>query len=436
MGASAHLSALIACRTVSATPDAAEFARFRGTLAELYPRTHAEIEYEVLPGGSLLYRWHGASSDRPLLLMAHHDVVPAPVSGWAENGWLADPFAGEVIDGAVYGRGALDDKGALVCIFEAVEQLLVEGFTPARDVLLFSGADEETLGSGAKTAAQLLTERGITPWLVSDEGGAIVEPGMLPGTPTHTAAVAVAEKGTVDVQLVARSLGGHSSMPLPGGATERLAEAVLRVSRFEPGNTTPEALRRMLENRRPHLDLELARAMNGHDEQLARVVASQGPELDAMTRTTMVVTRLDGSEGDNVLATTAKANINVRLVPGDTIDALVQRLERLLHGLDVQIARVSGDDPSPTAPSEGAPWELLNKAIHAVDPALDIVPYLQSGSTDSRYFTDATRQVYRFAPLVMHEAQRRSVHGINEHVAIDALERGIAFPRTLITENR
>ena len=172
-----RLSQLIACRTVSADPDPREFARLRGLLAELYPRAHEALVREELPNGSLLYTWRGAAQERPLLLMAHHDVVPAPTEGWSR-----DPFGGELDGGAVHGRGALDDKGPLVCLFDAVESLLAEGHVPAHDVLLFTGADEETVGDGAKAAAALLAERGVTPWLVSDEGGAIVEPGMLPGT--------------------------------------------------------------------------------------------------------------------------------------------------------------------------------------------------------------------------------------------------------------
>jgi carboxypeptidase PM20D1 len=426
-----RLSLLIACRTVSADPDPREFARLRGLLGDLYPRAHDALTREELDNGSLLYTWRGAARERPLLLMAHHDVVPAPAEGWTR-----DPFGGEINEGAVHGRGALDDKGPLVCMFEAVEGLLAEGLTPAHDVLLFTGSDEETVGDGAKAAAALLGQRGVKPWLVSDEGGGIVEPGMLPGTAdTAVAAVAVAEKGTVDVRIAALSPGGHSSMPQPNGATERLAEAVVRISRHVPEVVLPEAVSRMIASRAPHLPASLAQAVSGDAQNTAHVLAGLGPELEAMTRTTMVVTRLSGSPGDNVLATRAEANVNVRLVPGDTIAALLARLATLLADLDIEVVSVSGDDPSPTAPSAGEPWELLERAVRAVDPELAVVPYLQSGSTDSRYFTDLAPAVYRFAPLVMTAAQRRSIHGIDEHVSIAALEAGTAFHRTLIRDH-
>lgn len=427
-----RLSQLISCRTVSADPDPREFASLRGLLRDLYPLAHQALTREQTPNGSLLYTWRGASSQRPILLMAHHDVVPAPAADWSR-----DPFGGEIDGGAVHGRGALDDKGPLVCMFEAVEGLLAEGLTPAHDVLLFSGSDEETVGDGSKAAAALLSERRVTPWLVSDEGGGIVEPGMLPGTDhTSVAAVGIAEKGTVDVRIAALSPGGHSSMPQPHGATERLAEAVLRVSRHSPEVLLPEAVSRMIESRRPHLPPAVGRTLDGDPVAIATALAGLGPELEAMTRTTMVVTRLSGSPGDNVLATRAEANINVRLAPGDTTAALLRRLGTLLDGLHVEVVSVSGEDPSPTAPSIGGPWDLVNRAIAAVDPDLEVVPYLQSGSTDSRFFTELSPAVYRFAPLVMNAAQRRSIHGNDEHVSIAALEAGIRFHRTLIHDHR
>ena len=246
----------------------------------------------------------------------------------------------------------------------------------------------------------------------------------------------MAEKGTVDVRIAALSPGGHSSMPQPRGATERLAEAVVRISRHTPEVILPEAVRRMVDARRAHLPAELAERVDGDALSTATALAGLGPELEAMTRTTMVVTRLSGSPGDNVLATRAEANVYVRLAPGDSIAALLDRLAVLLADLEIQVVSVSGDDPSPTAPSTGAPWELLTRAVHAIDPGLAVVPYLQSGSTDSRYVTALTSAVYRFAALVMTAAQRRTIHGVDEHVTLAALEAGVAFHRTLISDHR
>jgi carboxypeptidase PM20D1 len=165
---------------------------------------------EVVAEYSLLYTWSGSDPSRPpILLLAHQDVVP--VEAGTEKDWEAPPFAGEVRDGYVYGRGATDDKGYLVAVMEAMETLLARGFEPRRTVMLAFGHDEEVLGSGARAMAQLLKERNIRAWLVLDEGMAVLLDNPLTAKPA--ALIGVAEKGYMTVRVTARSEGGHSSMP-------------------------------------------------------------------------------------------------------------------------------------------------------------------------------------------------------------------------------
>ncbi|PWW21948.1 carboxypeptidase PM20D1 [Geodermatophilus normandii] len=236
--AAARLGELIRIPTVSSRDpdqvDAAAFARFRDRLAELYPHTHRVLEREVLDGGALLWRWRSGTDRPPLVLMAHHDVVP--VTGQA---WTRDPFSGAVEDGWVHGRGAVDDKGSLVAVLEAVESLAAAGHTPARDVYVSSSNDEEVLGVGAQQAVQVFRDRGIEPWAVVDEGGAVVT-GVFPGVPGQIAVVGLAEKGLLDVDLVTSDPGGHASSPTPDGAPARLARAILRLDAApsRPGSTT------------------------------------------------------------------------------------------------------------------------------------------------------------------------------------------------------
>ncbi|PTT15307.1 acetylornithine deacetylase, partial [Microbacterium sp. HMWF026] len=161
-------------RTDPAEVDDEAFALFHAALERLYPLVHARLEREVVAGRSLLYRWAGRSADAPLVLLAHQDVVP--VDGQV---WRHPPFAAEVVgegaDAAIHARGAIDDKGALVAILEAVEAALADGVTPAADVWLAFGHDEETRGSGARAMAALLAARGVRPAMVLDEGGAVVD---------------------------------------------------------------------------------------------------------------------------------------------------------------------------------------------------------------------------------------------------------------------
>ncbi|MFT4189661.1 MAG: M20/M25/M40 family metallo-hydrolase [Aeromicrobium sp.] len=207
MSAADRLSELVRCRTVSAPGerDEAEFARFRETFRRLYPRLHNELKLTVFPVGSLLFRWPGRTADDPVVLMAHYDVVPTTPEQWDR-----DPFSGEVEDGRVHGRGTLDDKGALVCVADAVETLLAEGFTPEHDVWLSFGADEEVEGHECREVVSHLDGLGVRPWLVSDEGGAVVDD-ALPGLSGFSAMVATVEKGVNNVELLARGGGGHAS---------------------------------------------------------------------------------------------------------------------------------------------------------------------------------------------------------------------------------
>ncbi|RLV56514.1 M20/M25/M40 family metallo-hydrolase [Aeromicrobium phragmitis] len=433
--AAERLSRLIQCRTVSAPDerDETEFERFRATFAELYPRLHADLELTRFPGGSLLFRWPGAASDRPLVLMAHYDVVPAPPEQWE-----SDPFGGEIRDGRVHGRGALDDKGPLVTVAEAVESLLAEGFVPAHDVYLSFGADEEVFGTGAAEIVDHLEAGGVRPWLVSDEGGAIVE-GALPGVAGRTAMIAIVEKGTVDVELLARGGGGHASTPAKGGATARLARAITRIERHPSPPRLTEPVTLMLKTLASRARGPLAAVLANVDRAprpVAELLARFGPETAAMVRTTIAVTQLSGSPARNVLATEARATLNVRLLVGDTKATLIDRLTRLLRGLDVEIARVQGENPPPVSRTDNDAWQAMVAALATTMPEVLAVPYAQTGGTDSRHFTRISDSVYRFAPLLMSREQRDAIHAPNEYVEVEALERGAVFFRALLTAHR
>ncbi|MBS1674606.1 MAG: M20/M25/M40 family metallo-hydrolase, partial [Actinobacteria bacterium] len=219
------------------------FEEFVSLIAELYPRVHAELALERHTEFGLLFHWRGkrAAADGPVVLMAHYDVVPVDES----DAWTHPPFAGVIENGSVYGRGALDDKGPLIVVLEAVENLLASGFTPARDVYLSFGGNEESFGTAAKAIAAALRERGIVPWLVLDEGGAVVD-APLPFVPGRAAMIGVGEKGVMTVRLTARGDGGHASAPPSRTAVRRIARAVERLGpgTFRP--RTPRAVSRML----------------------------------------------------------------------------------------------------------------------------------------------------------------------------------------------
>lgn len=415
--------------------DADAFTLFIDTLARLYPTVHTALEREIVDGHSLLFRWagrHGAGD--PLVLMAHIDVVPV-----VEEEWDHPPFGAEVVgegrDGEIHARGAIDDKGALVAIMEAVEQLAAEGYVPTHDVYLAFGHNEETSGGGARAIVAVLRERGVTPGLVLDEGGAVVE-GAVPGVAVPTAMVGVAERGVLTLRLTAREGGGHASTPPAFPATARLARAIDRVQRHPfPARIVPP-VRALFATLAPRAaqPLRTVFANLGVLAPLAaRVFARLGPELNAMVRTTAVATELSGAPGENVLATTARASINIRLLTGDTVASATARIRRVVADPAVEIEVRHGSDPSPVSPWRGEPWRRIATAVHeTLGDDVVTTPYIQLGASDSRWFTAISSHVYRFTPFHLTRSERDALHAHNERIRVGSWLDGIRFYRTLL----
>jgi len=319
-------------------------------------------------------------------------------------------------------------------ILEAVESLLAEGFTPARDVYLSFGGNEETYGSAAIAIAAALKDRGIVPWLVVDEGGAVVD-APLPFVPGSAAMIGVGEKGVMTVRLTARGDGGHASAPPSRTAVRRIARAVERLGpgTFRP--RTPRAISRML--------VQLSGSASGPARLLlrtlgaipllsARVFAALGGEPAALVRTTVAPTMQSGGTAANVLPSQASATVNLRIALGETVSSAAARVRRRIADPKVAVEVLEGSDPSPESPTDNAQFALLAEALAVSHPGVPAVPYVMMAATDSRHFHRFTPAVYRFAPLEMSHAQRAAIHGVDESVEIAALERGERFHRALL----
>ncbi|AUG29175.1 MULTISPECIES: M20/M25/M40 family metallo-hydrolase [Microbacterium] len=411
------------------------FDRLLDAVVRLYPALHAVLEREVVDGHSLLYRWPGSRGGAdPLVLMAHLDVVPV-----VEQEWDLPPFAAEIAgdgaDEAIHARGAIDDKGALVAILEAVEALIADGFSPDHDVYLAFGHNEETAGGGARAIVALLRERGVEPGLVLDEGGAVVE-GVVPGISVPTAMVGVAERGVMTLRLTAREGGGHASTPPAFPATARLARAIDRIHRHPfPARIAPP-VRALFATLAPHAAQPL-RTVFANLGLLAPVVARVfprlGPEMNAMVRTTAVATELSGAPGENVLATTARAAVNVRLLTGDTVASATARIRRVVADPHVEVEVRHGSDPSPVSPWRGQPWRRIAAAVReTLGEEVVTTPYIQLGASDSRWFTAISAHVYRFTPFHLTRAERDALHSHNERIRVASWLAGIRFYRALI----
>ncbi|MCM3781167.1 M20/M25/M40 family metallo-hydrolase [Microbacterium hydrocarbonoxydans] len=434
-GIADRLSRMIQLPTVSAELDQRgmqPFEDFLALLRELYPLTHEALALERHTDFGLLFHWRGRAGRTadPVVLMAHYDVVPVDES----DDWTHPPFAGVVSDGIVYGRGALDDKGPLIVVLEAVENLLAGGFSPARDVYLSFGGNEETFGRAAEEIARVLRDRGIVPWLVVDEGGAVVD-APLPFVPGRAAMIGVGEKGVMTLTLSARGDGGHASAPPSLTAVRRVARAVDRLgpTTFRPRVST--AVARMLTRfaaETPGAARHLLRLLGAAPWLTGRVFAALGGEAAALVRTTVAPTMQSGGTAANVLPSQASATVNLRIALGETTQQTVLRVRRRIRDPLVTVTVVDASEPSPESSVDTEQFALLADALAVSHPGIPAVPYVMMAATDSRHFHRFAPAVYRFAPLEMSNAQRASIHGVDEHVEIAALERGERFHRALL----
>ncbi|MBM3695391.1 MAG: M20/M25/M40 family metallo-hydrolase [Actinobacteria bacterium] len=433
-----HLAAAVRIPTIShedrSLTDPAPFDAFHAFLEDTYPRVHRNLNREVVAGHALLYTWEGADPGAPaVLLMGHIDVVG--IEPGTEDGWEHPPFAGERDEEWLWGRGTTDDKGSVVAIFEAVEGLLAEGFRPDVTLLLAVGDDEEIGGGrGAAAISALLSSREVSLDFVLDEGGAVVT-GLLPGVTRPVALVGIGEKGYLNVELVAEGAGGHSSVPPPHTAVGALAAAVARLE------ATPLAVR--LDSQEGFF-AALAPVLGGvnglalrHADRLGPLVErrlSASPPGNALIRTTTAVTMIEGGVKPNVLPQSARAVVNFRVIPGDTVEGVLEHVRRVV-GEEITVRQLPGGfsaEPSPLSSTDSAAYRVVAESIAAVFPEATVAPWIVMGATDARHYLPVASAAYRFSPFRMTPADLGRMHGTGERLSLSDADGALAFYRTVI----
>ncbi len=440
-----HMAALVQRRTISLhrhdgspepSADAAQFDALHEELARLYPRAHAQLEHEPIGEHSRLFRWAGSDpSLPPVLYAAHLDVVP--VEPGTEDGWTHPPFSGAIADGFVWGRGSIDDKLGVLGLFEAAESLLAEGWAPRRTLLLAFGHDEEVGGHrGAEAIAATLRERGIEPWLVLDEGGALVLD-AIPTLEKPVAFVGVSEKGYASFELVAVDEGGHSNAPPPTGAIGRLARAVARLEEHPMPVDIRGATSSMMDALAPHVGfaLRIPLANRWLFEPALEAFTASDPASNPTVRTTTAVTIFEAGVADNVLASRARAVVNFRLLPGDSVADVEAHIRDVIDDPEIDVACFGVCvEPSELAPIDDERFQLVRHSIVQVYPDAVVAPYLVIGGTDARWYQPIAKDAaaYRFLPLRMRPADRSRMHGTDERIAVDDLVDAVRFYATFM----
>jgi len=399
-----------------------------------FPRVHEAMQVTPVNGLSRLYTWRGSTpSLDPVVLMAHVDVVP--VAENAEAAWTHPPFAGTKANGYVWGRGALDDKASAVGLLEAAETLLREGVQPRRTVHIALGHDEEVGGAnGAQALAEQITADGVNPAFVLDEGGAITD-GALPDVAHPVAVIGIAEKGYLTVEIEADGPGGHSSVPPDTTSIEVVAEAVRRLR----DNPLPASLEgvtgQTFEYVAPEMSLPVRTAFANQwlTRPLLTWALGRNDVTDAAIRTTTAPTMLDAGVKDNVVPSTARAVVNFRIVPRQSVANVMDHVRSTLHDLPVSFALGQNSEPTPVSDVTGPWFPLIHHTLRQVvsDPLI-VAPYLVPGTTDSRYYAPHSDHVYRFAPFRLTPDDRERIHGTDERISLEEYTTMVQFYAQLI----
>ncbi len=434
-GYARSLSKMIQCETVNprGADSSAKFSRMREVLEELFPLVHAQME-RTLIGDALLFRWKGKDPGRnPIAFLAHSDVVEAT------GEWKHPPFAGEIADGCIWGRGAMDNKGNLCAVLSAAEELLAEGFVPPCDVYIASSNNEETMGDGAPNTVEYLKKQGITLDLVIDEGGAVVNAPM-PGLKGNFAMMGIMEKGYADVRFTARSDGGHSSTPPKGTPIARLAAFVNRVETHSPFKMkfTPP-VKDMFRKLAPHMAFPF-RLLFGNlwlfGPLLKLVMPMVSGQAAALLKTTCVFTMAEGSGAPNVIPTAASVTANLRFMVHQARDESLAALKRLAGKYNLEMEVLYSSDCSPVTDTGSERFRFVENCVREIFPEAPVAPYVMLGGTDSRHYNAISPCVVRFGPTVLTPQQLASMHARDENFGVDSLARSVAFFRRVLTAYR
>jgi len=367
------LAQLIRCKTISygdhSLEDDAEFEKLIALLPKLYPNVFKTCEFAQLPDRALLFTWKGREGGEPAVLMAHYDVVPVE-----EENWEKPPFEAVIEDGVMWGRGTLDTKVTFNGVLSAAENLIAQGFVPKKDIYFAFSGGEEVNGQGAVNIVKYFEQRGIVPAMVLDEGGAVVE-NVFPGVKKPCAMVGIAEKGMMNVTYSVSSGGGHASAPAGKTPIGRLS----------------------------------------------------GGELNALVRTTVAFTQMKGSKAPNVIPPSASMVSNMRLNPADSVASALEYLKKTVADDNVILTVGDHMEPSPISRTDCEGWERVKNAVGATWPGCIVSPYLMVQCSDSRHYRDLSDKVYRFSAMALTSEERKTIHGNNERIRVEAIGKAVEF---------
>lgn len=406
------------------------YGEFLQYLQDTYRKVYERTEINFINTYSPVFRLRGKSSKEPILLLGHYDVVP--VAEGTEEDWSVDPFSGELRENHIYGRGTLDDKNQVIAILEALETLLLEGYIPDRDVYLAFGFDEEVGGTqGARAISQYFEEKDLHFFMILDEGGAVMED-VIEDVAVPLALVGVAEKGSTMIRMTVKGEGGHSSMPPTLMVTETLSKALLTMASMPMEAKLSGAVEAMFQGMAPYMGWKGKLLGNIRSTfPLAKRTLEKNPALQSLIRTTLAPTVVQAGNAYNVIPQEASVIVNARILPGDTTEDVIRHLKKIHEGLPVQYQFLVKEEASRVTDHKSEAFHLLQGLINTVYEDAVVLPYLMAGGTDSRKYETLSDHILRFSAVRMSNVDLKRIHGTDERISIENLQRIISFYRNL-----
>lgn len=428
------------------------FEEFKNYLEKSYPLIFENTEHYEVNGHALVFKLKGKNTSlKPILFLSHMDVVPAgdaPIKNNESNvfrpndkpipavtevakEWDYAPFSGAVANGRIYGRGSLDMKGMLFSLMESMNAMIHDKITPERDIYLAFGFDEEVGGrKGALQIADHFKKKGLEFDAVYDEGGVVLEKGSIAGINSDVALIGCAEKGFLSAKIKVRGLGGHSSLPPLESAIGKAAIIMQRLEKNQMKPMITPLIHEFFDNIGGSMPFatRLAIANQWLLKPILLSELSKNNSTNALIRTTTALTMMKGSDGPNVLSPEVEFVVNFRILPGNTIQQVKEHIAKATEGFDVTVEEIDNTrEASAVSSTKTQAFKVIESGIKQIFPEAIATPYLTVGGTDAYKYQIVSKNIYRFIPFKINNAEQQSIHSTNEYISIENYSKMIYY---------
>ncbi|MBR2589368.1 MAG: M20/M25/M40 family metallo-hydrolase [Clostridia bacterium] len=402
------------------------FLDLQAYLEQTFPLFHQTAEKRLVDNYGLMYRIEGTDKSLlPGMFMGHQDVVPPQ-----EEGWTHPPFAAEIEDGCIWGRGSFDMKSQLVSIFEATEMHLRAGKMPQRTMYFCFGYDEEIAGNGAKAMCKVLAEEGVRFEFIFDEGMNLLDASMI-GIEGPLALVGVCEKGWVNAKITAKGKAGHAAMPPKETTAVSLAKAVVKLNKHQMKARFTPAVNMLIKSVCPRASFKYKLLMANADifkPLLKPILLRISPATASLLRTTMAFTVLHASDAANVMPDESYAIVNCRVNLGEKVEDVKTHMQKVLGSkYEVELLALGQHEPTGMSDLDSFGWRMMQKTVGEVFPGGVTAPFPFVAGTDSKYYDSLTNCTFKFSPHITDAKYRAGMHNVNEYFKVSDVESDIQF---------